>query len=72
MLARLTDEQLAEFVSFPPPVQPPRKRRFEMLLGVKEHEMHHRAKLMVSQRLLGIVPHMTRARQQRLATAGKP
>ena len=64
LFARSPVEQLAEFVSFPPPVQPPRKTRFEMLLGVKEHEMHHRAKLMVSQRLLGIVPHLTRARQQ--------
>lgn len=69
MLERMTPEQLGEFVSFPPPVQPSRKSRFEMLLGVKEHEMHHRAKLMVSERLLGIVPHLTRARQQRLAGA---
>ena len=71
MLERLTFEQLAEFVSFPPPVQPSRKSRFEMLLGVKEHEMHHRAKLMVAERLLGIVPHLTRARQQRQTAAAK-
>lgn len=71
MLQRLTPEQLGQFVSFPPPVQPSKKSRFEMLLGVKEHEMHHRAKLMVSERLLGIVPHLTRARQQRQATAAK-
>lgn len=69
VLARMTHEQLAEPVSFPPPVQPSQKTRFEMLLGVKEHEMHHRAKLMVSQRLLGIVPHLTRARQQRQAAS---
>jgi uncharacterized damage-inducible protein DinB len=69
MLERLTPEQLGELVSFPPPVQPSQKSRFEMLLGVKEHEMHHRAKLMVSERLLGIVPHLTRARQQRQAAA---
>jgi uncharacterized damage-inducible protein DinB len=68
-LERLTEEQLGESVSFPPPVQPSTKSRFEMLLGVKEHEMHHRAKLMVSERLLGIVPHLTRARQQRQAAA---
>jgi uncharacterized damage-inducible protein DinB len=37
--------------------------RFEMLLGTKEHEMHHRAQLTVVQRMLGIVPHMTRQRQ---------
>jgi uncharacterized damage-inducible protein DinB len=39
------------------------KTRFEMLLGTKEHEIHHRAQLMVIERLLGIVPHLTRKRQ---------
>jgi uncharacterized damage-inducible protein DinB len=39
------------------------KTRFEMLLGTKEHEMHHRGQLMVVERLLGIVPHLTRGRQ---------
>jgi uncharacterized damage-inducible protein DinB len=71
-LEALTPEQLAERVSFPPPVQPSNKSRFEMLLGVKEHEMHHRAKLMLVERLLGIVPHMTRARQQMQAAAAAP
>jgi uncharacterized damage-inducible protein DinB len=41
------------------------KTRFEMLLGVKEHEMHHRAQLFLIQRMIGIVPHLTRQRQQR-------
>jgi uncharacterized damage-inducible protein DinB len=68
-LEALTPEQLAERVSFPPPIQPSTKTRFEMLLGAKEHEMHHRGKLMVVERLLGIVPHLTRARQQRQAAA---
>jgi uncharacterized damage-inducible protein DinB len=68
-LDALTEEQLAERVSFPPPIKPSTKSRFEMLLGVKEHEMHHRAKLMVVERLLGIVPHLTRARQQSQAAA---
>jgi uncharacterized damage-inducible protein DinB len=45
------------------------KNRFEMLLGTKEHEMHHRAQLMVIERLLGIVPHLTRNRQTTRATA---
>ena len=40
------------------------KTRFEMILGTKEHEMHHRAQLMVIERLLGIVPHLTRQRQE--------
>jgi len=65
----LSDEQLAEIVSFPPPVQPSSKTRFEMILSAKEHEMHHRGKLMLVERLLGIVPHLTRARQQRMETA---
>jgi hypothetical protein len=38
-----------------------------MLLGVKEHEMHHRAQLFLIERMVGIVPHLTRARQERMA-----
>ena len=68
-LESLPAEQLAERVGFPPPIQPSTKSRFEMVLGVKEHEMHHRAKLMVVERMLGIVPHLTRARQQFQAAA---
>lgn len=45
--------------------------RFEMLLGTKEHEMHHRAQLTVIQRLLGIVPHFSRNRQAVRETAAK-
>lgn len=66
-LESLTPEQLADRVGFPPPVQPSTRTRFEMLLAAKEHEMHHRAKLMVIERLIGIVPHLTRAREQRQA-----
>ena len=43
------------------------KTRFERLLGVKEHEMHHRAQLMLIERQLGIVPHITRQFQERVA-----
>jgi uncharacterized damage-inducible protein DinB len=68
-LARMTDDQLAERVGFPPPIQPSTKTRFEMLLGTKEHEMHHRAKLMVIERLLGIVPHLSRGRAEMKAPA---
>ena len=50
-------------MSFPPPVQPSQRTRFEMLLAVKEHEMHHRAQLMLIQRMIGIVPHLTRQRE---------
>ena len=43
--------------------------RFEMLLGSKEHEMHHRAQLMLIERMIGIVPHLTRQMQERFAAA---
>ena len=43
------------------------KSRFERILGTKEHEMHHRAQLMLIERQLGIVPHLTRQFQERLA-----
>ena len=58
---------LAETVQFPAGMTPPSKTRFEMLLGVKEHEMHHRAQLMLMERMLGIVPHLTKQMQERLA-----
>ena len=45
------------------------KARFEMLLSPKEHEMHHRAQLMVLQRMIGQVPHLTRQMQERMAQA---
>ena len=45
------------------------KTRFEMLLGTKEHEMHHRGQLMVVERLLGIAPHLTRNRKPARQTA---
>ena len=51
----------------PPGATPATKSRFEMLLGVKEHEMHHRAQLMTLQRMIGQVPHLTRQMQERMA-----
>jgi len=69
-LESLDDTKLQEEVTFPRPVQPPTKSRFEMLLSVKEHEMHHRGQLMMVQRMIGIVPHLTRRRQEMAAAAG--
>ncbi len=62
----LSDDFLAERVQMPPAMTPPSKSRFEMILSVKEHEMHHRGQLMLIERLFGIVPHMTREMQSRL------
>jgi uncharacterized damage-inducible protein DinB len=64
-LETLTPEFLAETVTEPDGKTV--KTRFERLLGVKEHEMHHRAQLMLIERQLGIVPHVTRQFQERLA-----
>ena len=43
------------------------RSRLESLMSVKEHEMHHRAQLMLILRMLGGVPHLTRERQARAA-----
>ena len=68
-LSGLSDEFLGERVTLPPGMTPPSKTRFEMILGVKEHEMHHRAQLMVIQRMIGITPHLTREMMARFAAA---
>ena len=66
-LEGLQESFLAESVTMPPGMQPPSKSRFEMLLGAKEHEMHHRGQLMTLQRMIGQVPHLTRQMQERMA-----
>ena len=67
-LEGLQEPFLAERVTMPPGAPgPATKSRFEMLLGAKEHEMHHRAQLMTIQRMIGQVPHLTRQMQERMA-----
>lgn len=61
----LTPEFLAEMVITADGTT--EKSRFEQLLGAKEHEMHHRAQLMLIQRQLGIVPHLTRQFNEQIA-----
>jgi uncharacterized damage-inducible protein DinB len=63
----LSEDFLGERVAMFPGVVPASKSRFEMILGVKEHEMHHRGQLMVIERMLGMVPHITRNMQARMA-----
>jgi uncharacterized damage-inducible protein DinB len=73
-LETLPDAFLAEQVAMSPGADQATKTRFEMLLSAKEHEMHHRAQLMVLQRMIGQVPHLTRQMQERMARmqAGAP
>ena len=71
-LAGLDEAMLSSSVTFPPnpsnPSGPTSRTRFDMLLGAKEHEMHHRAQLMLIQRLIGQVPELTRRRQAMMAS----
>jgi uncharacterized damage-inducible protein DinB len=67
-LESLPEPFLSETVAMPPGAPgAATKTRFEMLLGPKEHEMHHRGQLMTIQRVLGQVPHLTRQFQERMA-----
>jgi len=66
-LESASDEFLGEVVTFPAGLEPPSKTRFEMLLSAKEHEMHHRGQLMTIERMIGVVPHLTRHMQARIA-----
>jgi uncharacterized damage-inducible protein DinB len=68
----LPDDVLAEVVTMPPGAHPAARSRFDMVLSIKEHEMHHRGQLMLIERILGIVPHLTRRMQERAnASAAK-
>ena len=66
-LESVPDSFLAEQGTMPPGAPSPSKSRFEMLMSAKEHEMHHRGQLMTIQRMIGLVPHLTRQMQERMA-----
>jgi uncharacterized damage-inducible protein DinB len=63
------EESLSQVITMPPGGSPPQRGRMDMMLAVKEHEMHHRGQLMLIERILGIVPHLTRNMQARMAAA---
>ena len=67
VLETASEAFLAEQVQHPEGMEPRSKSRFEMLLAPKEHEMHHRAQLMLVERMLGITPHLTRHMEERIA-----
>src|ERR1700686_3732789 len=68
-LEGLDDNFLGEVVTMPPGGAPLSRTRFDLLLSVKEHEMHHRGQLMLIERILGIVPHLTHRMQERFAAS---
>jgi uncharacterized damage-inducible protein DinB len=63
----LPEDFLAQSVTMPPGGNPPSRTRFDMLISVKEHEMHHRGQLMLIERMIGITPHLTREQEARRA-----
>ena len=68
-LEGLSESFLGEQVQMRAGMTPASKSRFEMILSVKEHEMHHRGQLMLIERMVGMVPHLTRELQARMAAA---
>jgi len=68
-IAGVSEEFLGQVITMPPGGAPPSRNRFDMIASVKEHEMHHRGQLMLIERMIGIVPHLTRQMQERMAQA---
>jgi hypothetical protein len=61
-LDTVSDDFLGQSVSMPPGMQPASKSRFEMNMGAKEH-----GQLMLIERMVGVVPHLTREMNARIA-----
>jgi uncharacterized damage-inducible protein DinB len=68
-VAGLSEDFLGQAIAMPPGGTPPSRTRFDMITSVKEHEMHHRGQLMLLERMIGVVPHLTRQMQERMAQA---
>jgi uncharacterized damage-inducible protein DinB len=66
-LESLGDDFLSEPIPMPPGQEPATQTRFEMIMGTKEHEMHHRGQLMLIARLIGQEPPLTRQRREQMA-----
>ena len=70
-LEGLPDSFLDGVLTMPPGGTPATRTRFDMLLAPKEHEMHHRGQLMLLERMVGVVPHLTRQREQQQAARAR-
>ena len=68
-LESVSDEFLEE--TFTDPSGQHSNSRMASLMSPKEHEMHHRGQLMLIERLLGIVPHLTRQHEARMQQHAK-
>jgi uncharacterized damage-inducible protein DinB len=70
-LEGFSDAELSTMVKTYAAGGPVEKCRLEMLMGAKEHEMHHRAQLMLIERQLGIIPHLTQQMNARIEQMAK-
>ena len=70
-LEGLPDSFLDGVLTMPPGGTPATRTRFDMLLAPKEHEMHHRGQLMLLERMVGVVPHLTRQWEQQQAARAR-
>jgi uncharacterized damage-inducible protein DinB len=70
-LEGFSDAELSAMVKTYGAAGPLEKCRLEMLMGAKEHEMHHRAQLMLIERQLGIIPHLTQQMNARIEQMAK-
>ena len=70
-LEGFSDAELSAMVKTYGAGGPLEKCRLEMLMGAKEHEMHHRAQLMLIERQLGIIPHLTQQMNARIEQMAK-
>ena len=66
-IAGLSEDFLSQSITNMAGGTPASRTRFVMILSAKEHEMHHSGQLMLMQRMIGIVPHLTRAMQEQMA-----
>jgi uncharacterized damage-inducible protein DinB len=66
-VSTLSEDFLGEVITMPTGGNPASRTRFDMIIAVKEHEMHHRGQLMIVERMIGITPHLTRSQQERFA-----
>src|SRR5947208_10352284 len=68
-IAGVSEEFLGQVITMPPSGAPPSRNRFDMIASVQQHEMHHRGQLMLIERMIGIVPHLTRQMQDQIGRA---
>jgi uncharacterized damage-inducible protein DinB len=72
LFAQWLEDLAPDFLNERVAVEPGKtKTRFQVILRVKEHEIHHRGQLMLIERMIGLVPHATRNKISQAGAAGR-